>query len=36
MQERLDAPKFDAICQQLVFLHLSVAARSLKDISHIL
>ncbi len=36
MQEWLDAQKFDAICQQLVFLNLPVAARSLKDISHIL
>lgn len=37
MQEWLDAPKkIDAICQQLVFLNLSVAARSLKDIIHIL
>lgn len=36
VQEWLDAQKFDAICQQLVFPNLSGAARSLKDISHIL
>lgn len=37
MPRWLDAQKnFDAICWQLVFLHLCVAARSLKDITHIL